>query len=74
MKDIEKEIDSLIAKRSNFTTILIVLATGIMGVTLNFKFAYLIPVIAGVGLFIFFMNAMLNTDEQINCLTKELKK
>ncbi len=74
MKDsIKKEIDSLIAKRSNFTTILIFLVTGTIGLIFNFKLIFLIPIALGVFLILFFANSVLNIEEDIRRLIKELK-
>ncbi len=75
MKDsIKKEFDSLIAKRSNFTTILIVLITGTIGLIFNFKLIFLIPVTLGVFFILFFADSILNIEENIRCLIKELKE
>ncbi len=75
MKDpIKKEIDSLIAKRSNFTTIVIVVITGTIGLTLNFKLIYLPLILLGISIAVFFFYGILNIEEKIKCLLKELEK
>ena len=71
---IKKEINSLIAKRLNFTTILIILITGIIGLMFNFKLIYLIPITLGVLFALFFANSIFNVEENIRYLIKEPKK
>ena len=74
MKDsIKKEIDSLIAKRSNLTTILIVLVTGTIGLVFNFKLIYLIPMSIGFISITIFANGLLNTETKIRYLIASIK-
>jgi hypothetical protein len=73
-KAIEKEIDSLIQKRGTLATYTFFLAGGVIGLFLTLdNFLKLFLFIGGIFLFIIFLKDLLNIEDRINSLIKELK-
>ena len=70
-----KQIDNLISKRNNLLTLVIVLAGGSIGLTFNFHDKWrIILFFLGIISFVFFLINMLNIDDRINSLIKDLKE
>ncbi|OGI17992.1 MAG: hypothetical protein A2287_06715 [Candidatus Melainabacteria bacterium RIFOXYA12_FULL_32_12] len=72
---VKKEIDNLINKRSNLLTLIIVIGGGNIGLFFNLTSVLRLSLFfTGIILFVFFLKGLLNVEEKINLLIKELKE
>jgi hypothetical protein len=70
----QKEIDNLINKRSNLTTIVLVIAGGALSLFISLdNIIKVFLFIMGMLFFVFFLKGLLNIEERIYKLIKELK-
>ncbi|MDD3012521.1 MAG: hypothetical protein PHC34_02315 [Candidatus Gastranaerophilales bacterium] len=71
----KKEIDSLISKRSNHFAFLVVLGGGSIGLLFNLdSILKIIFFIIGLVLITIFLRGLLNIEDKINDLIKELRE
>lgn len=74
-KAVEKEIDNLIQKRGALSTYTFLLTGGIVGIFLTLhSIVQFILIIAGIFIGIIFLKGLLNIEDRINLLIKELRK